>query len=55
MLLTDRKARLFAEILKDPECRIEELLLDKCRAKADKMKLLFEALAHNKSVFRLQL
>ena len=53
VLFTEPKAVLLADIMSHPNCKIKELVLTKCRAKSDKMTLLFGALARNKSVANL--
>ena len=53
LLFTAPKAKILADTLSHPNCRIVELTLDKCRAKSEKMVLLFGALARNQSVKNL--
>ena len=53
MLLTENKSRLLAQILTHPNCKIVELGFDRCRAKAEKMGLILEALARNQTVTNL--
>ena len=55
VLLTGPKARLLAQILALPNCKITDLIISKCRAKSDKMGLIFGALANNQSVANLSL
>ena len=55
VLLTDPKAQLLAQILSNVKCQIMDLELVKCRAKSDKMGLIFGALIVNKSVKNLDL
>ena len=47
ILFTEPKANLLAELLDDRNCYIRELVFDKCRARPDKMKIIFSALARN--------
>ena len=53
--MTGPKAKLLAQILSLPNCKITDFILDRCRAKSDKMGLIFGALASNKSVTNLSL
>ena len=55
VLITQNKANLLAQILTLPNCEITDLVMNKCRAKSDKMGLIFGALAKNKSVANLSL
>jgi len=45
VMFTGPKAQLLADALRHPRCSIEELIFDRCRAKSDKMGMIFEALA----------
>ena len=47
VLFTGPKAKLLADTLSHPNCTIIELVFDSCRAKSDKMSVLFEALTKN--------
>jgi hypothetical protein len=47
VFFTQDKARILSEALGHPNCKIEELIFDRCRAKSDKMGMIFGALAHN--------
>ncbi len=55
ILFTAPKANLIAELLDDRNCCIKELIFDKCRARPDKMKIIFSALARNKSIQNLSM
>ena len=55
VLLTESKAQLLAEMLSHPSCKIVELVFDRCRAKAEKLGLIFAALKRNQSIFNLTL
>ena len=55
VLLTDPKAKLLAQILTNAKCQITNLELVECRAKSDKMGLIFGALQRNQSVANLNL
>lgn len=55
ILITAPVAKLLAKIIALPNCQIVDLALTECRAKSDKMGLIFEALARNTSVQSLSL
>lgn len=55
VLFTGPKAQLLANILSHENCRVIELVFDRCRAKSEKMGKIFEALAKNNSVANLTL
>ena len=55
VLFTGPKAKLLADTLSHPNCSIVELVFDSCRAKSEKMGVLFEALTRNQSVANLTL
>ena len=53
LLFTAPKAKILADTLSHSNCAILELTLDSCRAKSEKMVLIFGALARNQSVKNL--
>ena len=53
VLFTGPKAQLLAQTLSHPNCAIKELAFIKCRAKSEKMVLLFGALKQNTSISSL--
>ena len=53
VLFTGPKAQLLAQTLSHPNCAIKELAFIKCRAKSEKMVLLFGALTQNTSISSL--
>lgn len=55
VLFTAEKAKLLSDALSSSRCRVIELIFDRCRAKSDKMGMLFGALAHNSSISSLTL
>ena len=55
VLFTGPKAQLLAEIISHPNCSINELVFDRCRAKSEKMGVIFEAMTKNESVANLTL
>lgn len=55
VLFTQEKAELVSKALASDNCAITELSFNRCRAKTDKMGMLFGGLAHNTSVTSLTL
>lgn len=55
VLLTGPKAQILADTLSHPNCAITDLIINRCRAKSEKMGLIFTALANNNSVANLTL
>ena len=53
VLFTQEKTDLIVEVLINPKCKIVELVLDSCRAKAAKMSQIFTALVKNRSIINL--
>jgi len=53
VLFTQEKTDLIVEVLINSNCKIIELVLDSCRAKAAKMSQVFTALVQNRSVLNL--
>ena len=47
VLITGPKAQLLADTLSHPNCAIRDLVINRCRAKSEKMGLIFCALARN--------
>lgn len=53
VLFTQEKTVLIVDVLTSPNCKIEELVLDACRAKSNNMSQVFAALTTNPSIINL--